>query len=102
MRRIGNSLAEFKFHEFGEADMVMKVKEPIEREWPHMRQGQLIFTYFHFAADEGLTRALIDSGAQERASREAFRAAYERALALTRQEAEKRFLEKRLAELNGR
>ena len=45
------------------ADMIMKVKEPIEREWPHMRQGQTIFTYFHFAADEKLTRAHIDSGA---------------------------------------
>jgi alanine dehydrogenase len=43
--------------------MIMKVKEPIEREWPHMRRGQLIFTYFHFAADEKLTRAHIESGA---------------------------------------
>ena len=43
--------------------MIMKVKEPIEREWPHMRKGQLIFTYFHFAADEELTQAHIDSGA---------------------------------------
>jgi alanine dehydrogenase len=32
--------------------MIMKVKEPIKREWPRMRQGQVIFTYFHFAADE--------------------------------------------------
>ena len=43
--------------------MIMKVKEPIEKEWPHMRKGQLIFTYFHFAADEKLTKAHIDSGA---------------------------------------
>ena len=43
--------------------MIMKVKEPIAVEWPRMRRGQLIFTYFHFAADEELTRALIDSGA---------------------------------------
>ena len=43
--------------------MIMKVKEPIEREWPHMRRGQLIFTYFHFAADEKLTKAHIASGA---------------------------------------
>jgi alanine dehydrogenase len=40
-----------------DADMIVKVKEPIEKEWPHMRRGQLIFTYFHFAADEKLTRA---------------------------------------------
>src|SRR6185503_4755100 len=46
-----------------ESDMIMKVKEPIRREWPRMREGQLIFTYFHFAADEALTRAHIDSGA---------------------------------------
>ncbi len=45
------------------ADMIMKVKEPIAREWPHMRENQVIFTYFHFAADEALTRASIDSGA---------------------------------------
>ncbi|MDQ6887505.1 MAG: alanine dehydrogenase [Gemmatimonadota bacterium] len=45
------------------AEMIMKVKEPIEREWPHMRRGQTIFTYFHFAADEKLTRAHVDSGA---------------------------------------
>ena len=46
-----------------ESDMIMKVKEPIEREWPSMRRGQLIFTYFHFAADEKLTRAHLESGA---------------------------------------
>lgn len=45
------------------SDMIMKVKEPIEKEWPHMRQGQLIFTYFHFAADEKLTQAHLQSGA---------------------------------------
>jgi alanine dehydrogenase len=45
------------------SDMIMKVKEPIEHEWPHMRQGQTIFTYFHFAADEKLTRAHMKSGA---------------------------------------
>jgi alanine dehydrogenase len=45
------------------SDMIMKVKEPIEREWEHMRKGQLIFTYFHFAADEKLTRAHMKSGA---------------------------------------
>jgi alanine dehydrogenase len=45
------------------AEMIMKVKEPIAVEWPRMRAGQTIFTYFHFAADEQLTRAHIDSGA---------------------------------------
>ncbi len=46
-----------------ESEMIMKVKEPIEVEWPRMRRGQLVFTYFHFAADEELTRAHIASGA---------------------------------------
>ncbi|HXE58170.1 MAG TPA: alanine dehydrogenase [Gemmatimonadales bacterium] len=45
------------------AEMIMKVKEPIEAEWPRMRAGQVIYTYFHFAASEALTRAVIDSGA---------------------------------------
>jgi alanine dehydrogenase len=44
------------------ADMIMKVKEPIEPEWPHMRRDQVIFTYFHFAASETLTRAVMHSG----------------------------------------
>jgi len=47
---------------WGQSEMIMKVKEPIEREWPHMRKGQLIFTYFHFAADEQLTRAHLKQG----------------------------------------
>ena len=45
------------------AEMIMKVKEPIEPEWPRMRKGQVIYTYFHFAASEALTRAVIGSGA---------------------------------------
>ncbi|WP_018126307.1 alanine dehydrogenase [Balneola vulgaris] len=43
------------------ADMIMKVKEPIAEEYPRMREGQVIFTYFHFAADEALTKAVVDS-----------------------------------------
>lgn len=45
------------------ADLIIKVKEPIRAEWPRMRAGQIIFTYFHFAADRELTQAHIDSGA---------------------------------------
>ena len=47
---------------WAEAEMVMKVKEPIAPEWPRLRAGQVVFTYFHFAASEELTRAVIDSG----------------------------------------
>ncbi|HET8770986.1 MAG TPA: alanine dehydrogenase [Gemmatimonadaceae bacterium] len=46
-----------------EGDMIIKVKEPIAVEWPRLRKGQTVFTYFHFAADEKLTRAHLDSGA---------------------------------------
>lgn len=45
------------------AELICKVKEPIRPEWPLMRRDQVIFTYFHFAADEALTRAHIESGA---------------------------------------
>src|SRR4051812_25133093 len=44
------------------ADLIVKVKEPMPREWPHMRAGQIVFTYFHFAADEALTQAVLKSG----------------------------------------
>lgn len=43
------------------AEMIMKVKEPIAIEYPRMREGQVIFTYFHFAAEEALTKAVIES-----------------------------------------
>jgi len=44
-------------------DLIVKVKEPIESEWGRIRPGQVIFTFFHFAASEKLTRAHIASGA---------------------------------------
>src|SRR2546423_4699869 len=47
---------------WAKAEMLVKVKEPIEPEWPCMRKGQVVFTYFHFAAAEALTRAVIKSG----------------------------------------
>lgn len=45
------------------AEMIMKVKEPIESEYKLIKKGQLVFTYFHFASHEPLTRAMIESGA---------------------------------------
>ncbi|MBI4421101.1 MAG: alanine dehydrogenase [Gemmatimonadetes bacterium] len=45
------------------ADLILKVKEPIESEWPLLRAGQVLFTYFHFAASEELTRAVMKSHA---------------------------------------
>ncbi|CAN5519857.1 alanine dehydrogenase [soil metagenome] len=46
---------------FSEADMVLKVKEPIEQEYPLLREGLTLFTYLHLAATEALTTALMDS-----------------------------------------
>jgi alanine dehydrogenase len=45
-----------------QADLVVKVKEPLPEEWPFLRPGQMVFTYFHFAADEQLTRVVMKSG----------------------------------------
>jgi alanine dehydrogenase len=44
-----------------QAEMIMKVKEPLPDEYDRMGDGQIIFTYFHFAADEQLTKAVVDS-----------------------------------------
>ena len=47
---------------WADADLLLKVKEPIEPEYGRLREGLVLFTYLHIAADEPLTRALIDSG----------------------------------------
>ncbi|MGZ5370984.1 alanine dehydrogenase [Aeromicrobium sp.] len=44
------------------ADLVLKVKEPIEPEWHRMRRGQVLFTYLHLAADAACTEAILGSG----------------------------------------
>lgn len=59
----GAVLAESADRVWAEAEMILKVKEPVSAEWPMMHAGQVIFTYFHFAASEALTRAVMDSGA---------------------------------------
>ncbi len=46
---------------YATAEMIIKVKEPIEPEYPLVKRGQLIFTYFHFACDKELTDAMIKS-----------------------------------------
>lgn len=48
---------------FAKAEMIMKVKEPIEQEYKLIRPNQLVFTYFHFASYEPLTKAMIESKA---------------------------------------
>ena len=47
---------------WAEAELLLKVKEPIEPEYPRLREDLVLFTYLHIAADEPLTRALVESG----------------------------------------
>ena len=46
---------------YAAADMIVKVKEPIEPEYPLVKPGQVVFTYFHFACDRELTEAMMKS-----------------------------------------
>ena len=46
---------------WADAELLLKVKEPIESEYARLREGLVLFTYLHIAADEPLTRALVDS-----------------------------------------
>lgn len=48
---------------YAAAEMIVKVKEPIAPEYKLIKKGQVVFTYFHFAADKVLTEAMIESGA---------------------------------------
>ncbi len=61
-RAAGAQVAQTADEVWAKAELILKVKEPIEVEWPRLRQGQVLFTYFHFAASEPLTRAVIKSG----------------------------------------
>ena len=62
-RQAGAVVVESADEVWARSEMIVKVKEPIAPEWPRMREGQVIFTYLHFAASEELTRAVMDSGA---------------------------------------
>jgi alanine dehydrogenase len=61
-RAAGATLVAAAAEVWAKADLVLKVKEPIELEWPRLRRGQMLFTYFHFAASEPLIRAVVTSG----------------------------------------
>ena len=61
--KVGAKIAPDAATVWRDSEMIMKVKEPIEPEWKHIRRGQVVFTYFHFAADERLTKAHMDTGA---------------------------------------
>jgi alanine dehydrogenase len=47
---------------WGETELLLKVKEPVPGEYERLREGLVLFTYLHLAADEELTRALVESG----------------------------------------
>jgi alanine dehydrogenase len=47
---------------WGDAELLLKVKEPVPAEYGRLREGLVLFTYLHLAADEELTRALVESG----------------------------------------
>ncbi len=58
----GARLVESAADLFAEAEMIVKVKEPLKSEWPLLRKGQILFTYLHLAASRPLTDALLASG----------------------------------------
>ena len=60
--KVGVKIAGSAAEVYEKAEMVMKVKEPLPVEYPLIRKGQVVFTYFHFAASLELTQAMIDSG----------------------------------------
>jgi alanine dehydrogenase len=62
-QKAGATLIDNAAEIFHNAEMIMKVKEPIEQEYKLIKKDQLVFTYFHFASYEPLTKAMIESGA---------------------------------------
>lgn len=58
-QRAGAKIIDTADDVWGQADMIVKVKEPIEPEYPRMREGQLLFTYLHLAPDRKLTEQLL-------------------------------------------
>ena len=58
--RAGATILDSPDDVWGEAEMIVKVKEPIAPEYPRMREGQLLFTYLHLAPDRELTKQLLE------------------------------------------
>lgn len=59
---LGADLVDSAADVFSQAELIVKVKEPQADELPLLRAGQLVFTYFHFAANEQLTRNILQTG----------------------------------------
>lgn len=62
-RAAGAKIAKDAAEVFAQAQMIVKVKEPLPPEYKLIRKGQTVFTYFHFAASRELTDAMLNSGA---------------------------------------
>src|SRR5260370_17736312 len=61
-RKAGASIADSAAEIFANDDMIVKVKEPQPREWPQLREGQILFTYLHLAPDPEQAKGLMESG----------------------------------------
>ena len=61
-RKAGATVVDSAADIWAQADMIVKVKEPIQPEYDHMRDGQILYTYLHLAAEEQLTHALMKRG----------------------------------------
>lgn len=62
-RAAGATILDSAHEVWAQADMIIKVKEPLAVEYSRIRKHQVLFTYFHFAANQGLTDAIVESGA---------------------------------------
>ncbi len=60
-KKVGATILKTPKQVFDTADMIMKVKEPIKPEYNLIREGQVVFTYFHFASSKELTQAMMKS-----------------------------------------
>src|SRR6266446_588120 len=61
-KKAGADIVDLAKDVFARADMIVKVKEPLNAEFPLLRKGQILFTYLHLAASRELTQALLKSG----------------------------------------
>src|SRR5260370_25310199 len=60
--KAGAEIVDLAKEVFARADMIVKLKEPLQSEFPLLRKGQILFTYLHLAASKTLTEALLKSG----------------------------------------
>lgn len=59
-RKAGATILDSAKEIYSKAEMIVKVKEPLPEEYPLLREGQILYTYLHLAADERLTKALME------------------------------------------